>query len=133
MKAIACLALIAAGLASQAQAATTSATSRRVADLECVSDGSDLSAYVIHYGSSPALFVYDGNEELLAAWSSEDFNALGGVLTASYAAGGSIFDGGASLRIRMADASIPATAGSAHLTVLAGGRVQNVLLACHQY
>ncbi len=122
------LAILAAMLLGQTAAAETSLTVSRYRTIANCEGTFDVK--VIDWaGYGPAIYIYDGGELLTAQWVDKSVSDDGRIEMTSFKTEDSVFDGGASLRIRSRDSRIPQTEGTAFLTYDGG----NARLACSIY
>lgn len=122
------LAILAAMLLGQTAAAETSLTASRYRTVAKCEGTFDVK--VIDWsGYGPALYIYEDGHLLTAQWVEESVSDDGRVEMTSYKTDASVFDGGASLRIRSRDSRIPQTEGTAFLTYDGG----NARLECSVY
>jgi len=126
-----CAIAAAAALLSTGLAATAAHADHETLIAKC-SEGS-LTAYVVGYDGWPALYVYSNGRQVAADWADEQLLEDSETVTLVGYSTGSIFNGGANLRLRVRDDRIPANEGSAHLTMRINGRLTNKLLACSVY
>ena len=70
---------------------------------------------------------------VVADWADKDYIEDSATVSRVSYSTGSIFNGGAQLRIRTRDERIPENEGSAHLTMRLNGRFVNKLLSCSIY
>ena len=121
------LAMLAATVLSQHAFADTLSAVRYRTVAKCAGD---LDVKVLDWaGQGPALYIYDGGHLVTSQWVDQNVASDGRVETTSYQTHASVFDGGASLRIRSEDLKIPQTAGTAFLTFDGG----NSRLTCSVY
>ncbi len=122
------LAMLAATLLSQTAMATDLRTASHYRTVARCSGALDVKV-VQWAGQGLTLYIYEDGELLTAQRVERTISDDGRVEMTSFKTDESVFDGGASLRIRSRDTRIPATAGTGWLTY----DRQNPRLECSTY
>jgi hypothetical protein len=115
------------GLVLTAAGATTAGASHRyTVEVKC---SGAYDAYVVDWPDAGlALYIYEGDDLVHAAWAEKRVIETGSIERVGYKTG-SILEGGADLRIRTKDERIPANEGYANLSF----NHTSPLLKCTKY